>query len=63
MWYLRHHARRIIRNTMKPMEPEFARKWLLRMRVAYVGLGMLALGVAYRSYQQNKEVLDPLRSK
>lgn len=63
MWYLRHHARRIIRNTMKPMDPEYAQKWLLRMRIAYVGFGIAAFGIAYHSYQTNKDVLEPIKSK
>ena len=63
MWYLRHHARRIIRNVMKPIPEDVARKWFLRLRIMYVASGFAAFSYTYYIYQQNREYIDPVKGE
>lgn len=63
MWYFKHHARRIIRNSMKPISPDVAKKWLIRVRVMYFTLAVSCFSFAYYNYTKNKEVLDPIKGE
>lgn len=48
---------------MKPISPDVAKKWLIRVRVMYFTLAVSCFSFAYYNYTKNKEVLDPIKGE